>query len=217
MGKAKEKAARPLEVARSTDLLGLESAETRETCELGHCLVTGGAGYLGSHLARELACRGYQVRVFDRAAIRFAAETIDVMQGDVTSPEDLRKACEGIDTIFHTAAVLDFARFATVEQRERSVGVNVRGVENVVAIAQAAGVRRLIHTSSNNVTLDDPVVDGDETLPYATRVRDLYTETKIAGEKAALAGSQEEGLLTCVIRPEESHRGPNGVHLRGTR
>lgn len=208
MGKAKERVARPLEVARSTELLGLESAETRETCELGHCLVTGGAGYLGSHLARELALRGYQVRVFDRAPIESVdvaagpgAEAIDVMQGDVRSPEDLRKACEGIDTIFHTAAVLDFARFATVEQRERSVAVNVRGVENVVAAAQAAGVRRLIHTSSNNVTLDEPVLDGDETRPYATRVRDLYTETKIAGEKAALAGSQEQGLLTCAIRP----------------
>ena len=80
---------------------------------------------------------------------------------------------DGCDTVFHVAAVLDFRRFVTAEQRERSFGVNVRGVENIVQATSQAGVRRLIHPSSNNVTLDDPVVDGDETRPYAGRARDL--------------------------------------------
>jgi 3beta-hydroxy-delta5-steroid dehydrogenase/steroid delta-isomerase len=125
---------------------------------------------------------------------------VEVLAGDVTSLEDVRKACAGVDTIFHTAAVLDWSRWPTPAQRARSEAVNVRGVENVVRAALEAGVSRLVHTSTNNVTLDGPVIDGDETLPYAARPRDLYTETKIAGERAALAANGGT-LLTCAIRP----------------
>ena len=79
--------------------------------------------------------------------------------------------------------------------------MNVGGVENVVAAAVEANVKRLVSTSSNNVTLDGPVIDGDETWPYAKNARDLYTETKILGEKTALAANGLGQLLACVIRP----------------
>jgi 3beta-hydroxy-delta5-steroid dehydrogenase/steroid delta-isomerase len=79
--------------------------------------------------------------------------------------------------------------------------VNVRGVEHLVRAAREAGAVRLVHTSSNNVTFDDAVIDGDETRPYAARSRDLYTETKILGEQVALAANGHGGLLTCAIRP----------------
>jgi 3beta-hydroxy-delta5-steroid dehydrogenase/steroid delta-isomerase len=115
--------------------------------------------------------------------------------------EDVRKACEGIDTVFQTAAVLDFHTFATTSRRKRSYDVNVLGIQNVIEASRDAGVERLIHTSSNNVTLDGPVIDGDESTPYAERARDLYTQTKILGEKIVLDAQGKDGLLTCAIRP----------------
>jgi 3beta-hydroxy-delta5-steroid dehydrogenase/steroid delta-isomerase len=169
--------------------------------DLGSCLVTGGAGFLGRHLAFELIRRGERVRVFDCQPIGYSHERLEFVQGDVRDLEQVRKACEGIDTVFHTAAVLEFLEYATAVQRELSHAVNATGVANVVQACREARVRRLVHTSSNNVTFDGPVIDGDETRPYAESVRDLYTRTKIEGEKIALAANGRDGLLTCAIRP----------------
>ncbi len=191
--------AKPLAPTLPLDLAGLEET-ARPTTELGVCLVTGGAGYVGRQLAAELARRGHAVRVLDLRAPEPPLAGVEVMLGDVASLEDARKACAGVDTVFHTAAVLDWSRFPTPAQRERSYAVNVRGVENLLRAAREAGAARFVHTSTNNVTLDGPVIDGDETRPYATRTRDLYTETKIQGERIALAASGGS-LLTCAIRP----------------
>ena len=176
------------------------SAPARATARLGTCLVTGGAGYLGRHLVAELLRRGHRVRAFDLAPIPYTHDRLDVMVGDVTDGEAVRKACEGIETVFHTAAVLDFRRFPGRAGWKRSRAVNVGGVENVIRACREAGVRRLVHTSTNNVTLEGPVVEGDETWPYAQRPKDPYTATKIEGERRAL-GANGEDLLTCAIRP----------------
>ena len=183
------------------DAPALEGDPRFPTSELGHCLVTGAAGFLGRHLVRELLRRGEHVRAFDLLEIGFSHDRLDVITGDVRDLDPVRKACEGIDTVFHAAAVLDFSTFASAAQRERSFAVNVGGVENVLRAARESGVQRLVHTSSNNVTFGDPVIDGDETLPYAWQVRDLYTRTKILGEKAALEADGQGGLHTCAIRP----------------
>jgi 3beta-hydroxy-delta5-steroid dehydrogenase/steroid delta-isomerase len=201
MGDARQGGSRPLEVPLPPHLAGPEPEDPRPTRELGYCLVTGGAGFLGRHLVRELLRRGHRVRAFDCRSQELRHERLDVARGDVRALEDLRKACVGIETVFHTAAVLDFARFASRVRREHSVAVNVRGVDNALRAAREAGARRFVHTSTNNVTLDGPVIDGDESRPYAMRVRDIYTETKIAGERLALAANGEGGLLTCAIRP----------------
>jgi 3beta-hydroxy-delta5-steroid dehydrogenase/steroid delta-isomerase len=177
------------------------SATAQATTDLGTCLVTGGAGYLGRHLVAELLRRGHRVRAFDVARIPFTHERLEMMTGDITEPGDVRKACEGIETVFHTAAVLDFRRFPGRAGWERSRAVNVGGVENLILACREAGVRRLVHTSTNNVTLEGPVVGGDETWPYAQHPKDPYTATKIEGERRALAANEEAGLLTCAIRP----------------
>lgn len=190
-----------LDVALPGHLTEPEGAEVRATVDLGHCLVTGAAGFLGRHLVGELLRRGHRVRGLDLAPAAVSHPRYEHVRGDLTAGEALAKACAGIDTVFHAAAVLDFARFASAERRERSYAVNVRGVERLVRAAREAGVARLVHTSTNNVTFDAPVIDGDETLPYAARARDLYTETKILGEQVALAANGHGGLLTCAIRP----------------
>ena len=192
---------RALDVALPLHLSEPECDDVRATADLGHCLVTGASGYLGRNLVAELLRRGHRVRGLDVAPAAYHHAHYEHVRGDVASPESVRKACAGIDTVFHTAAILDFARFTSAAQRERSYAVNVRGVEHLVRAAREAGVARLVHTSSNNVTFDDPVIDGDETRPYAARTRDLYTETKVLGEQVALAANGHGGLLTCAIRP----------------
>jgi len=201
MGQAEQGTRRRLEVPLPPHLAEPEPDDSRPTTELGYCLVTGGAGYLGRHLVMGLLGRGHRVRAFDCRPQDLRHEQLDVVRGDVRSLEDLRKACLGIETVFHTAAVLDFARFASRIRREHSFGVNVRGVENALRAAREAGARRFVHTSTNNVTLDGPVIDGDESRPYATRTRDIYTASKIEGEKLALAANGQGGMLTCAIRP----------------
>ena len=197
--RSRDPESKPLDISLPLDLRGLEDI-SRPTTALGACLVTGGAGYFGSHLAKELVRRGHAVRVLDLRAPSPPIARVEAMLGDISRLEDARKACAGVDTVFHAAAVLDWSRWPTPEQRERSYAVNVRGVENIARAARDAGVSRLVHTSTNNVTLDGPVIDGDESLPYAARTRDLYTETKILGEQIALAANGGS-LLSCAIRP----------------
>ncbi len=172
-----------------------------DTTELGTCLITGAAGYLGRSLVRELLRRGQRVRGLDLDPIPNAADGVETVVGDVRSIEDVRRACEGVDTIFHTAAVIDMLSFASRERRERSHAINVGGTENVLRAARECGAQRLVYTSSNNVTFSGPVIDGDESSPYAENAKDMYTQTKILGEKAALAADGDGGLRTCAIRP----------------
>ena len=179
----------------------MAATDKPQTAELGCCLVTGGAGFLGRHLVEELLRRGLRVRVFDCQATETIHARLDFVAGDLRDPVQVRKACDGIDTVFHTAAVLCFLRFPTPGERGASFAVNVDGVHNVVRACRDAGVKRLVHTSTNNVTFAGAVIDGDETWPYASDARDLYTQTKILGEKAALEANGYDGLLTCAIRP----------------
>jgi dihydroflavonol-4-reductase len=110
-------------------------------------LVTGGTGFLGSHIARELTRRGHAVRILRRATSRLdAVADLDVEHavGDVLDPPSLRAAMEGVEWVFHTAAVADYWR----NDPERIYRVNVDGTRNVLEAAERAGVQRVIFTSS---------------------------------------------------------------------
>jgi 3beta-hydroxy-delta5-steroid dehydrogenase/steroid delta-isomerase len=127
-----------------------------------------------------------------------------VLQGDICDPEAVAAAVAGIDTVFHTAAVIDLMGGASVteEYRRRSHAVNVTGTENLVRAARAAGVQRFVYTSSNSVVMSGRhIAGGDETLPYTERFNDLYTETKVIAEKFVLSQNGVDGMLTCSIRP----------------
>ena len=164
------------------------------------CLVTGGAGYLGRHLVAALRAKGCPVHVLDTAASLRPVDGVRWFQGDVRNHADVLAACEGVDTVFHTAAVIEaltHARRSVVDQIE---SINIGGTRNLVRVAQQVGVRRLVHTSSIVASFCMDAAGGDESAPYSTS-RDLYTSTKIAGERAVLEANGHNGLLTCAIRP----------------
>ncbi|MGV0793324.1 3-beta-hydroxysteroid dehydrogenase [Mycolicibacterium sp. XJ1819] len=177
--------------------------------DLGRVLVTGGSGFVGANLVTELLNRGHHVRSFDRAPSPLPAHPrLEVLEGDICDADTVAAAVTGVDTVFHTAAIIDLMGGASVteEYRRRSFAVNVTGTENLVHAAQAAGVRRFVYTASNSVVMGgERIAGGDETLPYTKRFNDLYTETKVSAEKFVLAqnGSPNgnDGLLTCSIRP----------------
>jgi len=164
------------------------------------CLVTGGGGYLGRHLVEALRAKGCPVHVLDTAACPAPRDGVRWFQGDVRSHADMALACEGIDTIFHTAAVIEAFTHARRSVLQRIESVNVGGTQNVIRVAREQGVRRLIHTSSIVASFCMDAAGSDESAPYSTS-RDSYTVTKIRAERAVLEANREAGLLTCAIRP----------------
>ncbi len=165
------------------------------------CLVTGGAGYLGRNLVAALLERGANVHVLDLAS---APDDIDArvrwFAGDITSESDVAAALEGVDTVFHTAALIELAEHYPKKFGEKVRKVNLGGTENLLRQAAKAGVKRFVHTSSTNAVYGQDTRGTDESLPYST-APDLYSSTKAACEKIALEANGQGGMLTAAIRP----------------
>ena len=179
--------------------------------ELGRVLVTGGSGFVGANLVSELLERGHEVRSFDRAPSPLPAHPrLQVVQGDICDKNAVVAAVEGVDTVFHTAAIIDLMGGASVtdEYRQRSFAVNVGGTENLVEAAQAAGVKRFVYTASNSVVMGGQRISGgDETLPYTERFNDLYTETKVA-RGAIRVVAERCSRHADLLDPAQRHLGP---------
>ncbi len=173
------------------------------TTDLGHVLVTGGSGFVGANLVTELLDRGHRVRSFDRVPSPLPPhERFQTVVGDITDTGDVAAAVAGVDTVIHTAAIIDLMGGGSAPARERSFAVNVGGTQNLVRAGQSAGVKRFVYTASNSVVMGGQrIVNGDETMPYTARFNDLYTETKVVAEKFVLAANGEAGMFTCSIRP----------------
>ena len=182
-----------------------DTSGTSSTAQLGRILVTGGSGFVGANQVITLLDRGYQVRSFDRAPSPLAAQPgLELLQGDICDQDVVAAGVDGVDTVFHTAALIELLGGASVteEYRQRSFAVNVEGTKNLVHAAQAARVKRFVYTSSNSVVMGGKAISGgDETLPYTDRFNDLYTETKVVAERFVLSQNGIDGLLTCAVRP----------------
>jgi 3beta-hydroxy-delta5-steroid dehydrogenase/steroid delta-isomerase len=166
------------------------------------CLVTGGNGYVGKHLVRRLLELGCEVRALDLAPFQGDPRVKSIV-GDIRRMSDIGPACEGVDTVFHTAAIINTLTLARPSVRQQVYGVNVHGTERVIQACQAAGVKKLIFTSSITVAVDRPIREGDETAPYvgADGLSDLYSQTKSRAEKLVLAADDPNGLRTAAVRP----------------
>ena len=161
-------------------------------------LVTGGGGFLGLYIVEQLLADGDDVRVFCRGRYtQLDALGVETQQGDLRDAEQVARACNGIDTVFHVAAVPGIWG-----SWDMFHGINTLGTQHVIAGCQRHGVAKLVYTSSPSVVFDGhDHLNADESLPYPTRFPCHYPHTKALGEQAVLAASGQHGLATCALRP----------------
>jgi 3beta-hydroxy-delta5-steroid dehydrogenase/steroid delta-isomerase len=173
-------------------------------------LVIGGCGFFGETLVSYLIKKGKKVIIFDISPYT-GAESCKVIKGNLTDYAQLAKAMEGIETVYHAAAVIDVFPKMTKKLYE----VNVKGTENVVRCCQDQGVRKLIFTSSIDAIYDGKSYSGNMELddfPYPTGHLDGYSQSKILGEKAVLKGRTVR-LAVCILRPAINY-GPKDTLVR---
>ncbi len=171
-------------------------------------LVTGGGGFLGGAIVLRLLARGDTVRSLSRKRYPWHAEVgVDGRVGDIADPTAVRAACEGVDVVFHTAALP-----GVWGKRSDFERVNVEGTKAVIDACRAAGVKRLIHTSSPSVVFDGMDMAGvDESVPYPARHLAQYPKTKAAAERRVREAAAA-GLPAVILRPHLIW-GPRDNHL----
>lgn len=165
-------------------------------------LVTGGAGFIGSHVAEALVKRGDEVRVLDnlstgrRENLASIASEVELIEGDIRDKQTVGKAMQGIDYVFHIAALRAVLR--SVDNPEETNDVNVRGTLNLLLAARDAGVKRFVFTSSSSVYGDTEKFPCKETdLP---RPQSPYAASKIMGEYYCQIFTKLYGLETVALR-----------------
>ena len=166
------------------------------------CLVTGGAGFIGSALATGLVERGVRVRVLDdfstgrRGHLDGLGAGVEVVEGDVRDAAAVADAVAGVEVVFHQAAIPSVAR--SIADPLASHAVNVTGTLNVLLAARRAEVRRVVYASSAAVYGAAPALPLHEGLP--TRPISPYGATKLAGERYAEAFTRTWGADTIALR-----------------
>jgi len=168
-------------------------------------LLTGGSGFLGTSILRELLDPSSplvinEVRVFDIAPLRgFADERITFIRGDIRDKDCLLKACKGMDLVIHSAAIVDWG----TKSEKEVMGVNFQGTLNVIEVCRSVKVGALVYTSSLDVLHNGkPLVDVDENTPYPEKHSNSYCRSKYLAEKHVLQANGDN-LQTCSIRPSD--------------
>lgn len=150
-------------------------------------LVTGGAGFIGSHLVDTLLDRGARVRVLDDLStgrlenLAAARSRIEFLEGDIRDAETCRRACDGVEFVFHQAARGSVPR--SMKDPASTIAVNVAGTANVFGAAREAKVGRVIFASSSSVYGDSatlPKREGEEGRPLSP-----YAASKVMNEQLA--------------------------------
>jgi len=168
---------------------------------MAHYLVTGGAGFIGSHLAEELVRRGERVRVVDNLATgkrRNLAHLpeVEFIEGDLADLEVARRAVQGIDYVLHQAAIPSVPR--SVQDPITSNRANIDASLNVLVAARDAGVRRLVYAGSSSAYGNTPTLPKVETMPTAPL--SPYALQKLVAEQYCQMFTRLYGLETVTIR-----------------
>lgn len=162
-------------------------------------LVTGGAGFIGSHIVEELQGKA-EVVVLDslRSGYRHNLDGFDVefIEGDIRDRETVRRAMRGVDHVFHLAALVSVPESMT--KIAECIDINAQGFVNVLEEAQAAGVEKLCFSTSAAIYGDNPVVPKVETM--FPEPKSPYAVTKLDGEYYANMFTRERGLDCACLR-----------------
>lgn len=158
-------------------------------------LVTGGAGFFGSHLIEALLTRGEDVRVLDLANLDLPhlAQRVEVIHGDIRDPAAVAKACDGVDVVYHTASLVPLSKAG-----RGFADVNVQGTKCLLEMAAAAKVKKLVHLSSSSVygipqTL--PITEEHDIRPLGQYGWAKYQAEQLFDEH------RRQGLEVTIIRP----------------
>jgi UDP-N-acetylglucosamine/UDP-N-acetyl-alpha-D-glucosaminouronate 4-epimerase len=178
---------------------------------MAHCLVTGGAGFIGAHLTEGLLRRGHQVRVLDnfstgaranvqavqdQLAVESLACPLEVVEGSILDQQLLATAMQGIEYVFHKAALASVP--FSLQEPLLSNRVNVEGTLCVLLAARDAGVKRLIYAGSSSAYGDHPELPKREDHP--THPLSPYALAKLAGEHYCRLFTQLYNLETVTLR-----------------
>lgn len=159
-------------------------------------LVTGGSGFIGSHVVDKLRDRGITVRVFDMVFPTFRSD-IEFYHGSLLSLESLQMSMSGVDAVYHLGAVADVKD--VFEEPHYSESINVRGTVNVLEAARKAKIKRVIFGSTTWVYSDVTETNVDENTALRAPSH-LYTATKIAGEYYCQSYSKLYKVPVTILR-----------------
>ncbi len=167
-----------------------------------HYLITGGAGFIGSHLAEALVEQGVLVRVLDdfstgrRENLSHLSDRIELIEGDIRDRDIVRQAMRGVDFVLHQAALPSVSR--SIVDPTTTHEVNATGTLNVLIAAHEAKVQRVVYASSSSVYGTNPVLPKQEDM--ATEPISPYASAKLAGENYCRTWSHVYGLETVCLR-----------------
>ena len=171
-------------------------------------LVTGGGGFVGSHLIDRLLARGYKVRSFGRSPQPVLEQKgVEVICGELANSADVREACVAMDTVFHVGA-----KAGVWGSWESFYQPNVIGTRNVLWACKTEGIARLVYTSTPSVVFNgQPIRGGGLEMPYGRNWLCHYAHTKAIAEKEVLAANCDT-LKVVALRPHLIF-GPGDPHL----
>jgi 2-alkyl-3-oxoalkanoate reductase len=171
-------------------------------------LVTGGGGFLGSHLACRLQEMGHRVSVLGRHRYPSLPENIIQIQADLRDPKAVSQACREQDSVFHAGALPGIWG-----SKRDFYQTNVDGTRHVIEGCLEHGVRKLVFTSSPSVIYNQTDMENvDESAPYPTQYLSDYPKTKALAEQKVVVANGQQDLLTVCLRPHLIW-GPGDPHL----
>ncbi|HSO37425.1 MAG TPA: SDR family oxidoreductase [Labilithrix sp.] len=165
-------------------------------------LVTGGAGFIGSHIGQRLLGDGHEVVVLDnfssgsRANVAAIGEGVRVVEGDVRNLAIVEECAAGCDVVFHQAAIVSVPY--SVEHPQESHDVNIQGTLNVLQAARKAGARRVVYASSAAIYGEEPTLPKNEGM--RPEPMSPYGVEKLTGEHYLATWSKLFGVETVALR-----------------
>ncbi|GIK39321.1 MAG: UDP-glucose 4-epimerase-like protein [Chloroflexota bacterium] len=169
---------------------------------MAFCLVTGGAGFIGSHLVEVLLAQGQQVRVLDnlstgrRANLAGVMDQIEFVEGTIEDQATVARAVAGVEVVFHLAAIVSVPH--SMAEPAQTELINTLGTLNLLQAARTAGVRRLVLSSTCAIYGDDPTLPKTETM--RPQPKSPYAVSKLAAEHYCQIFWEAFGLETVVLR-----------------